>query len=176
MSSKSFVITNIERILKEKNLTIYKVSKEINVKDNALYEMAKGRSKFSEKFIKKLLPILEVSREAFESWIIADKYSKEVLKLAIQAKKDFPYKRKLILTTKIDDILQERGMSRTDLSKVIGYSQSGLNQIITGKRSVSKSVLGKLSVAFELSQDTILSWMVADRHSLAELESALQVE
>ena len=170
MYSKSFLITNIEEILKRKNTTIYKVSQEMNVKDNALYEMAKGRSKFSEKFIKKLLPILEISREEFESWVVADKYSKEVLQLAIQTKKDFPYKRKSILTNKIDTVLQEKSMSRTDLSKEIKYSQSGLNRMIVGQINMSKSVLERNSTVLEIPEKDLQAWIVADKYSLQLLE------
>ena len=130
------------------------------------------KSPFSENAINKILPFLEVSREEFESWILADKYPKEVLKLAIQIKKDFPYKIKSILTTKIDAILQEKKISRTTLSKEIKYGQSGLNQIITGKRTMPKSVLERLSKALDISQEEISSWIVADRYSSQILEAA----
>ena len=173
MSSKSFIENNIEKILKTKNLTIYSVSKEIKVKDNALYEMVKGRSKFSDKFMKKILPILEVSKEEFQSWVLADKYSKELLELAIQAKKDFPYKRKSILTTKIDTILEHAGMSRTALAKQIKYSQSGLNRMIIGQISMSKPVLKKVAETLEIPENEILSWILADKYLLQVLEMAV---
>jgi len=163
----------IDKILNSKTLTRYKLSQLIGITEATLCQMTTGKAKFSDNIIKKILPFLEVSREEFESWTLADKYSKEVLKLTVQAKKDFPYKRKSILTTKIDAILQEKRISRTVLSKEIKYSQSGLNQIITGKRTMPKSVLERLSKALEISQDTILSWIVADRYSLPLLEAAL---
>jgi len=162
----------IDNILKEKNLSRYKLSKLIGCSESALNQMARGKIKFSENIIIKILPFLEVSREEFESWVIADKYPKEILKLAVQTKKDFPYKRKSILTTKIDAILQEKGISRTALSKEIKYSQSGLNQIITGRRTMPKSVLERLAIALEIPLDKILSWVVADRYSLQILETA----
>lgn len=171
--SKDLLITKkINIILEEKNLSSYKLAKMINYPDSGLCSMIQGRQTFSNKVIEGILPILEVSREEFESWIIADKYTKEVLKLAVQTKKDFPYKRKSILTTKIDAILQEKGMSRTALSKEIKYSQSGLNAIITGKRTMSKPVLERLSKVFELSEDEITSWILADRYDLGVLERA----
>jgi len=162
----------IDNTLKEKNLSRYKLSKLIGCSESALNQMARGKIKFSENIIEKILPFLEISRTEFESWILADKYSKEVLKLAIQAKKDFPYKKKLILTTNIDNILKEKGISRTVLSKEIKYGQSGLNQIITGKRTMPKSILERLSNALEISQDQILSWIVADKYNIQILEEA----
>lgn len=168
----STVIDKINKILGEKNFNIYQLSKLMNFSEGALRKMIGTKSPFSENAINKILPFLEVSREEFESWILADKYPKEVLKLAVNIKKDFPYKRKSILTTKIDAILQEKKISRTTLSKEIKYGQSGLNQIITGKRTMPKSVLERLAIALEISQDTILSWIVADRYSLQILEAA----
>lgn len=159
-------------LLKEKDISYYKLSKLIDYNVSYLNNIFKGKRTFPELLIKKLLPILEVSREEFESWIIVDKYSKEVLELAIRAKKGFPYKRKLILTAKLDAVLQEKGMSRTTLSKEIKYSQSSLNAIITGKRNMPESVLKKISQALDISQDEILSRIVADRHNLRVLESA----
>jgi len=167
-----FITSKINKILNEKNSNIYQLSKLMNFSEGALRKMIGAKSPFSENAVNKLLPILEVSREEFESWILADKYSKEVLRLAIQAKKDFPYKKKLILTTRIDNILKEKGISRTVLSKEIKYGQSGLNQIITGKRTMPKSVLERLSTALEVSQDQILSWIVADSYSLKILEAS----
>jgi plasmid maintenance system antidote protein VapI len=163
----------IDNISKEKFLSYCKLARLINEHDSSLISMIKGKRPFTEKVIEKLLPILEVSREEFEIWILADKYSKEILKLAIQAKKDFPYKRKSILTTKIDSILQQKGMSRTALSKEIKCSQSALNAMIIGQINMSKSVQERISQALEISQEEILSWIVADKYSLQVLEPAL---
>jgi len=162
----------IDKILNSKALSRYKLSQLTGIAEATLCQMTKGKSQFSDNIIKKVLPFLEVSRTEFESWILADKYSKEVLKLAVQAKKDFACNKQLILTTKIDSILHEKGISRTVLSKEIKYGQSGLNQIITGKRTMPKSVLERLSIAFEVSQDQILSWIIAGKYSLQILEAA----
>jgi predicted transcriptional regulator len=159
-------------LLKEKNTNYYELSKLINYDAGYLCNIFKGKNPFPEKLIKKLLPILEVSKEEFESWILSDKYPKEILKNAIQIKKDFPYKRKSILTTNIDAILKEKNISRTNFSKQIKYSQSALNATIIGKRGMSKSLLEKISQAFEIPQDEILSWIVADKYKLDVLEQA----
>jgi transcriptional regulator with XRE-family HTH domain len=166
------ITKKIDDILKTKNLSRKELSKLINCTDGALNQMIRKDIPFSENVKEKILPILEVSEEEFESWILADKYPKEVLKLAIQAKKDFPDKRKSIFTTKIDSILQQKGMSRTALSKEIKYSQGSLNKMIIGKRGLSKSVLERISEALDISQNDILSWIVADRYSLQVLEPA----
>ena len=165
----------IDTILKNKGLSRYKASKLINYPENNFNQIMRNERSFPDQVIEKLLPILEISKEEFESWIITDKYPKEILERAIQIKKDFPYKRKSILTVNIDKIIEEKEMSRTDLAKLIKYNQSSLNQIITGKRTMSKSVLEKLSQAFEISQNEILSWIVADNYSLDVLERALSV-
>jgi len=171
----STIYKKINKILVEKDLSINKLATLIGEKNSGnLNFMMLGKKSFSRPLIQKLLPILEISKEEFQSWILADKYPKELLELAIQAKKDFPYKRKSILTTKIDAILHHAGMSRTDLSKQVKYSQSGLNSIITGKRSMSKPVLKKLSEALEIPENEILSWILADKYSLRVLELAYQ--
>jgi transcriptional regulator with XRE-family HTH domain len=160
-------------ILKNKNISFYKLSKLINYDESYLLNIFNGKNSFPEKFINKLLPILEVSKEEFESWVVADKYPKEILERAIQIRKDFPYKRKSILTVKIDKVLDEKNMSRTALAKQIKYSQSGLNKMIIGKINMSKSVMERVSKMLEIPQDEILSWIVADKYSLDVLERAL---
>lgn len=168
------VITNkIKIIQEEKKLSLKQLAELIGYPHGGLSNMINAKTPFTKPIIKKLLPILEVSKEEFESWIVADKYSKEIIKRAIQVKKDFPYKRKSILTIKIDTLLEERGLSRRAFAKQIGYEQSSFNQMLTGKRNMSDSVREKVSVAFEISQEEILSWIVADRHGLAVLEGAL---
>jgi transcriptional regulator with XRE-family HTH domain len=168
------VITGkIKSIQEQKNLSLKKLAKLADYEHGGLSKMINAKASFPKAVIKRLLPILEISGEEFESWILADKYPKEILKPAIQNKKDFPYKRKSILTTKIDSILQQTGMSRTALSKEIKYSQSGLNRMITGQINMSDSVRERIAAIFEISQDEILSWIVADKYSLQILEMAL---
>lgn len=163
----------IDEALKNKNLSRYQLCKFIDFHEGSFSMILSGKRVFPEQLIEKILPVLEVSREEFEGWILADKYTKEVLELAIQAKKNFPYKRKSILTTKIDEILKEKGLSRTAFAKQINYGQSGLNQIITGKRTMSKSVLEKIAIAFEVPENEILSWIVVDKYDLRVLENGV---
>ncbi|OGH96504.1 MAG: hypothetical protein A2104_03950 [Candidatus Melainabacteria bacterium GWF2_32_7] len=161
-------------ILENKDISYYKLSKLVDYDDGYLNNIFRGKNPFPKNLIEKLLPILEVSREEFEGWILADKYPKEIIERAIQIKKEFPHKRKSVLTNKIDETLQEKDMSRTALAKQINYSQSSLNQIITGKRGMPKSVLEKISQTLEKSQDEILSWILVDKYSLKILETALK--
>jgi plasmid maintenance system antidote protein VapI len=157
----------IKHILENKDLSINKLALLIDLKSSGnLNRMIYGKKSFSKNIIKKLLPILEVSKEEFESWILADKYPKEVLERAVQIKKDFPYKRKSILTINLDKILEEKDMSRTVLAKQVKYNQSGLNKMIIGKINMSKSVMERISKALEIPQNEILSWIVADKYSL----------
>ncbi|EKE04449.1 MAG: hypothetical protein ACD_20C00076G0001 [uncultured bacterium] len=161
-----------DKILKEKSISYYELSKLTGYDVSYLNNIFKGKRPFSKELLKKLLPILEISKEEFESWIITDKYPKEIIERAIRIKKEFPYKRKSVLTVKIDKILEEKDMSRTALAKQINYSQSGLNRMITGKINISKPVLEKVSKALDISQEEISSWILADKHSLQVLEMA----
>ncbi|OGI17993.1 MAG: hypothetical protein A2287_00825 [Candidatus Melainabacteria bacterium RIFOXYA12_FULL_32_12] len=209
------VITEkIDQILKEKELSRYKLSKLFNCSESAIHQMITGKISFSEKIMEKILPILEVSQEEFEGWILADKCSGKIIELALKAKKEIynihchserseesqrsfenaqddthchcePPKKAWqsnnssnkssdisILTTKIDSILHAKGMSRTALSREIKYNQSALNKMILGRRSISKPVLEKLSVVLGVSQDEIMSWIIADKYTLKTLKSA----
>ena len=163
----------IDNILKNKKISYYKLSKLVDYDESYINNIFKGKNPFPEKLIDKILPILEIKKEDFESWIIADNYTKELLELAVQTRKNFPYKNKSVLTNNIDCLLEKKEVSRTTLSKEINYSQSGLNQIITGRRTMSKSILKKLSEFFEIPQDQILSWIIADKYCLKILEKAL---
>ena len=169
----TIVTKKVDKILKEKNLSYQKLSEILKKDKSHISHIFKGDRSFSENVIEKLLPVLEISREEFEGWILADKYPKEIIERAIQIKKDFPYKRKSVLTAKIDEILDEKGISRTTLAKQINYNQSSLNQIITGKRGMPKSVLEKISKALDISQDEISSWILADKHNFEVLKNSL---
>ncbi len=166
---------NISKILDRKNLSINKLSRLIGEKNSSnLNQRILGKISFSKKIQEKLLPILEVSEEEFNIWLIADKYPLETFELAVKNRKEFPYKRKRLLTTKIDNILKEKDMSRTALATQIKYSQSSLNKMITGKRKVSDFVLGGISSELEIPPNELLSWIIADKYSLEVLEAALK--
>jgi transcriptional regulator with XRE-family HTH domain len=168
------ITEKIDNILKKKGLLRQELSKLIGCTAGALNQMIRKDIPFSQKVIQKLLPILEVSPEEFQSWIVADKYPKDLLELAIQTRKTFPYKKKSILTVKIDEILKNRDMSRTNLAKQINYSQSALNAMIIGQINMSKSVLERVSKTLEIPQNEIQSWIIADKYSMSILERALQ--
>lgn len=164
----------INRVLKEKNLNIYQLNKLINYHEGDLYRMINGKKSFSKLVIDSISPILEVSEEEFMGWIISDKYDVEVLELAYQVRNEYHHnKRKSILTDKINELLKEKGLSRTELSKIINYSQSGLNKMITNKMSFSKNVIQKVTIALNISENDILSWIVADKYNLLILRFAI---
>ena len=192
------IAQKMDIILNEKNLTRYELGKFLKTNLQNFYHMINGERAFTEKVIKKLLPILEVSKEEFESWVLADKYPKEIIERAIQIKKCHSElvsesiqtrktlkqvqgdnkkksKKKCILTFNIDKILEEKEISRTALAKQIGHSQTGLNSVIRGQVGISKSLLEKLSQALEVPQDEILSWSIADKYKLDLLEQVLDL-
>ncbi len=173
----SYIRENVERILKKKKITVYRASQLMQVNDSGLYAMVRGRSNFSEKYINKIIPLLEVSREEFESWVIADKYPKEIIKKAMSIKQNPPspveipqQKTKItkspILTAKIDKLILEKQLSRTRLSKLIQYDQIALNRMILGAYKMSGRVIEGISDVLEVSQDDIRSWILADKYSL----------
>jgi len=168
------ITKKINECLDKKDINRHKLCLFIDYKPGSLYKMINGEDKFPDYVIEKIAPILEVSVDEIQGWIVADKYSKEILELAVKAKKE-KQNNKRILTSKIDEILQSKNLSRTALSKVIDYSQGRLNEIIIGKKTMSKSVLNKLSTALEMPETEITSWTVADKYSLQTLETAINV-
>ncbi|OGI21464.1 MAG: hypothetical protein A2287_02365 [Candidatus Melainabacteria bacterium RIFOXYA12_FULL_32_12] len=222
----------IDKVLKEKSLTYYQLSKLADFDESALNKMIRGKISFSANLIEKMAPILQVSKEEIQGWILADKYPKETIELAIKAKKELLFqdnthchserseesqrsfanaqdytpchceppqeawqsnnssnksndieskKRSfvdaqddegLILTTKIDSLLQEKGISRTALSKQINYSQGKLNEMIIGKEPISPLVISKIAPILDVSENQIKSWILADKYSLTTLENA----
>lgn len=165
------VIKNkINKILREKNLSYYQLSKLIDFDESALNKMLKGKRNLSSNLLEKIAPILEVSPEEITGWILADKYSKNILKMAVKVKHEIPQEEeKLILTAKIDEILQQKGISRTALSKLIDYSQGKLNEMIIGREPMSPLVISKIATVLEVSEDEITSWIVADKYPLEVL-------
>ncbi len=169
------VITDkIKKLLGEKNLSQRQLALRINYNRGALGHMINSECSFSNEVIQKIAPILEVSPEDIRGWIIAEKYPKDILKMAVSAKEKTPQEKgKLILTIKIDELLKTKGLSRTGLSKVIGYSQGKLNEMVIGKEPMSPLVMARIATVLEVSQDEITSWSVADKYSLETLQTAL---
>lgn len=170
----SVITEKINHILSQKNLSRYKVSKLLDYKESTLNRIINGKQTISDELIEKLLPILEVSKEEFIAWIIADKYSKEAVRNALNAL-GMKLDNKPVLTKNIDIILAEKNLSRTELSKLIKYDQSGLNKMITGQISMSKAVILKLVPVLEVNEDTITGWILADEYSLAILIKSIEV-
>jgi plasmid maintenance system antidote protein VapI len=181
----SNITEKIEKILKEKNLTKYKIMQMTNSYAGSLYKMIDKKIQFTDQIIDKLFPILEVSKEEFLSWIIADNYEKEAIELGIVAKKA-PFvlvtlsqskkveDNKLILTNEIDKIIIEKGLSRTKLCELAGEKEGTLNKPIIGKTSMTPKVVAKLAPVLEVSENQIRAWILADKYSLQTLELALK--
>lgn len=165
----------IDKKLQEKNLSRYKAAKLIGCAESTLNKMARGEKPFSEKVTKKLLPIIEVTEEEFNGWILADKYPENILKRAIKVKQEVkPDAGMLILTAKIDSYLQQKELSRTALSKVIAYSQGKLNEMIIGKEPMSPLVISKIAPALGVPEEEIMSWLVADKYSIDALRMSVE--
>jgi len=169
----SFIKTKIDEKLKIKDLSYYRLGKLLEYHEGALNEMIHGKKSFPNNIIEKLLPILEVSREEFTSWIVADKYSQKIIQLALQELKNS--ENSPVLTKNIDKILSEKNLSRTQLSKIINYSQSGLNRMIVGKISMSQSIIAKIAPVLEIPEDTLRAWVLAGKYSRDIIEKALNL-
>jgi DNA-binding Xre family transcriptional regulator len=169
------ITKKIKEILFNKNLSINKLAKLIGKNHSGnLGKMILGKQSFSKTIKEKLFPILEISEEEFQSWIIATKYDFELIQKAVDAVKNKSDKTIPVFTQNIDKILLSRKMSRTDLSKIIKYSQSGLNRMIIGQIGVSKPVMAKISKALEIPLSDLQTWVLADKYSLEVLLLALE--
>jgi transcriptional regulator with XRE-family HTH domain len=184
MSSKFFVGGKIvylmlvitkkfQQILKGKNLSQIALAKKVIYDDAALNAIILGKRAFPDPLLEKISKILEIPEEEFKSWIIADKYTVETLQTAIEELEN-KQDNILILTKNIDEILSNKGMSRTALSKMIGYSQSGLNRMIVGNESLSKSVIARIAPILEVSEEKIKGWFIAGKYDLSLLKLALK--
>ncbi|OGI17444.1 MAG: hypothetical protein A2255_04805 [Candidatus Melainabacteria bacterium RIFOXYA2_FULL_32_9] len=226
-----FITQKIKEIIDKKNISQNELAKRANYDHGAFGSFIRGERPFPDEAIEKIAPILEVTKEEIQGWILADKYPKETIELAIKAKKELllqdsrhchserseesqrsfanaqdnthchcePPKeawqsnnssnksndiesekrsfaqddKRLILTTKIDSILQKKGISRTALSKQINYSQGKLNEMIIAKEPISPLVISKIAPVLNVSENQIKSWVLADKYSLTALEEAI---
>jgi len=169
------VTENLKTLLQKKNLSENKLAQAIEYHSGSLNKIINGKEAFPEHIIEKIAPILEVSPEEIKGWILADKYAQNILKRALEVKQEVqPEAGKLILTTKIDSFLQLKAISRTSLSKMVGYSQGKLNEMIIGKEPISPNVISKIAPVLDVSEDEINSWIVADKYSVEALRVAVE--
>jgi predicted transcriptional regulator len=171
----SILKKKLDTILKEKRLNRHKLCCLTKIADSTLGDMVSRRTPFSKYVKEKILPILEVSEEEFEIWIVADKYSPEVIQKAIEAFKNKEDKKVPVLTQNINKMLKEKNLSQTALSKLIKHSQSALNCAITGKEPLSENLMKKLSEFFEIPEEDLQAWILVDKYSLKILELALKI-
>ena len=169
-------LAKINNIINEKFSSIYSLKKEIGYTGGGLDEMLKGNRNFSEEVLKKLLPILEISREEFDSWIVVDNYPEKLIEKAIEAHKNRKYKRKSILAQNINAGIKEKGLSQTAFGKIIGHSQSVISCVINGKESLSDNLAEKIAAGFGISAEEVKAWDLADKYSFKTLELALELK
>ena len=172
----SILTQQINKILKDKGLSHRRLAQIIGEHDSSLNSMIRSKRAFPDDVIQKIAPVLEVSPETIKGWILADKYPKSILKMAIEVKQEItPESDKLILTVKIDKLLKPQKLSRTGLSKVIGYNQGKLNKMIKGVEPISPLVISRIAPVLDVSEEEIISWTVADRYSLEALRVAIGI-
>lgn len=170
----SIVTKKLEEKLIVKDLTRYKLSKLLDYSEGTLNQMARGERPFPDALIDKICDVLNIPKDEFQAWLLADKYSKETIQTAITELNNRKYNETLILTQRIDEKLQEKHLSRTALSKLIKYDQSSVNRMIIGKDSMSKTVITRIAPILEVSEETIIGWILADKYSLKVLILALK--
>jgi transcriptional regulator with XRE-family HTH domain len=166
----------IDNILKEKKLSRRKISVLLDCSHQALSQMILKECPFSPKVKRKLIPILQISEDEFESWIIASMYESELIKSAIMAIKNKTNEELYIFTQNKNEILLKKGLSRRALSRLIKYSPSGLNSMINGQIGVSKPVMVKISQILDIPLSELQAWALADKYSLGILLSALELQ
>ena len=165
--------TKIDSILKSKGLNRHKITKLIGVSDGTLSKMVLGTKPLSNNVKEKLLPILEVSREELDSWVVVNTYPKEIIERAVKAYTD-KEKGLPLLTQNIDKLLAEKGLNRTDFSKIIDRSQSGFNRVVTTEETLSDENMERISAALDIPKEDLQAWVLADKYSLKTLELALR--
>lgn len=118
----------IRSLLSQKNVTLTELADILEYDVSFLHNVIKGKRAMPDAMADKLKSLFQLSGEEISGWIIADKYSLYTLKSALAEKENMLESDK-VFTKKISQILQEKNISRTDLSRKIKYSQSALNQI-----------------------------------------------
>ena len=83
---KIILTLEIDERLKRKELSRTKLSKIISYSQGVLNEMIIGKLPISKTVIQRIAPIIKVSEDEIQAWIVADKYSLEAIKVAISCK------------------------------------------------------------------------------------------
>lgn len=165
----------LNKIIKDKKLSFYDLEKITGYSSGAIFEMIKGKRSFPKHIIKKLSPVLGISKNELESWIVIDKYPKNIIEKAIESIKTRKDKKSSVFSQNINKLLSENKLSESALAKAIVYDQPSINKMIAGKKAVSKTVVTKLSNFFQIAEEDIEAWILADKYSLKVLELALKI-
>jgi len=177
------VTKKIKEILERKELSENKLAQLIDYHSGSLNKIINGKEAFPEHVIKKIAPILDISPEVIKGWILSDKYPHKILYKALETKMIMNSESRVIiiqgkadpiLPIKIDEKLKEKGLSRTALSKIINYSQGKLNQMIKGDEPMSPLVISKIAPVLEVTENEIISWIIADKYSADALRVAVE--
>ena len=169
----SIFTEKINKILKEKGVSQKKLGELFKKGKSHISHILSGERPFPKKHIEKILPILGVSRDEFNSWIAADEYPKELIEKAVESIKNRKYKRKPVFTQNVDRALDAKYLSRSAFAKIIVYHQPSVNKMINQKISVAPKVIDGLSEVLEIPKDDLQAWILADKYGLTALELAL---
>ena len=173
----SIASEKISKILKEKNISQRKICELLKKSKSHISHILNGERTFPQKHIKKLLPVLEVSREEFDSWIVTDEYSKKIMEKAIIEAKKKKEDTKTVFAENMDKILKEKGIpSRKIFADLIKYDQSSVNKMVNCKISLSPKVIKGCFDVLGIPEEDVLAWNLADKYSLKTLEMALELK
>ncbi|MEI7473634.1 MAG: helix-turn-helix transcriptional regulator [bacterium] len=161
----------IRTFISQRGITLSELAGILKYDVGFLHNVLKGKRSMPEAMADNLQKLFQITENDLIGWTIADKYTLNSLKSAL-AEKELNVKSSTVFTDKINGILRQKGFSRTDLSKIISYSQSALNQIITGKRPLSAVVAEKLSTSLDIPLQEIIGWNLADKYSLESIKTA----
>ncbi len=165
--------TKITELLETKGISTYKLGQICGYSHGAIIQMIKGSRSIPEHILNKISVTLEVPDYKLKGWILADKYSRDVLERALHLKQEYAGQDKLIFTAKIHELMEQHNLTINPFAKAIGYNQGWLSQVVLGKEPVSKKLMDKLCAFSSLSEEEIISWIVADKYSVEALRTAV---
>lgn len=169
------ITQKIDEILKEKNITRYRLCKLAEFHNSSFSMILKGKRPFPDTLAEKISIILDVPEEILYGAILADMHPKVFIERAANVAKNRRYKRKTLLNQNINKALYDKSMSQTAFATLIKSKQTDVNKMINGKISLSPKVRQGVSEVLGIPEDEIRAWVLADEYELAALEEALSL-
>jgi transcriptional regulator with XRE-family HTH domain len=145
--------TKIYNILREKNLSLRDLEKIIDYSRGGLSQMINGETSFSKSVKGNLLPILEISEEEFESWVVASKYSPELIKKAVESS----------LQSHSELVSESQTLKQVQGDKLIQG-----DRLVQGNKCHAKFISASAQLVFTQNIDKILSEKNMSRTALSK--------